>query len=769
MSDLSAAIALMADSEVEVLQALTSRLIPDASPEERPLLIWLNLMARADQIWDISYDYVRVRGMIWMALDALSQAPDTPLRAALLPYTRGYLHYTAAENAFVSSDPARMAHHSRSAAVLVAEALAVLPEDSPLHVLLTARLHYFHGMQAFNEQLGRVLDGNWTETEVAESIARIESHMTAMRPDDPELFTELRAHRIFLEHHARLAASQAPEDAPVRADATVALGVNTYVDDDLMKQVTADAEAGVVDVREWLGLSTEAEFVPEVLQDVFETALGAENMRALMLTLEPLSLHYRDRIYAVIPTIRLVNLGLLSLEYAIELTDADELELQAIVDLIAPHAPEAIILPQPAEDLPDILHPFLAVDALSPGALRDACLARIRATVETLVVDPDINTDIDPLLAELDEVLADCALPEVALSRQTIRYLRDLSSTLITRFLAGMHERYGLDVYKACYDVERDWTSMVTFDELRIDGVAADWPELERQRRMHWMLAPSRESKASHADWVGTEFAIDPTDNLASIRSHRADFLFIRGSQASMYFPDDPYYLIDYEYAGTLRLMLWMRTLVGAFTELSVRYNKRSHYLRSAFLKLSAHPRLRDVLRSEVQVAEHFKLKADEKLSLLQECLMSRYDDHARLLRAVVVKMDLERSRGVLAVRLDKVIATQDFLDRQTRAVVDRAREDRQIKREELQDRQRRFVQIFSTTAAGLYGSSLITVEWVRYALMAVVLTPMAVLVIRTWLEGQKMRQAEEEVEARAQQQLAAVEAILIEQLKWRE
>ena len=147
---------------------------------------------------------------------------------------------------------------------------------------------------------------------------------------------------------------------------------------------------------------------------------------------------------------------------------------------------------------------------------------------------------------------------------------------------------------------------------------------------------------------------------------------------------------------------------------------------------------------------------------------MSRYDDHARLLRAMVTKMDLEHSRGVLAVRLDKVIATQDFLDRQTRAVVDRAREDRMIKREKLQDRQKQFVQIFSTTAAGLYGSSLITVEWVRYGLMAVVLTPVAALVVRTWLQGRTMQQAEEAAEEAAREELAGVEEALAEGLKWK-
>ena len=148
---------------------------------------------------------------------------------------------------------------------------------------------------------------------------------------------------------------------------------------------------------------------------------------------------------------------------------------------------------------------------------------------------------------------------------------------------------------------------------------------------------------------------------------------------------------------------------------------------------------------------------------------MSRYDDHARLLQEVVVKMDLERTRAVLSVRLDKVIATQDFLDRQTRAVVDRAREDRQIKREKLQDRQKRFVQIFSTSAAGRCGSSLITLEWIRYGLMAVVLTPVAALVIRTWMEGRAMQKAEEAAEDAARVELKGIEQALAARLLWRE
>jgi len=766
VSVLDQGIELLADSEMEALQALTTRALSAETTPDRALLSWLNLLSRADQIWDSSYDYVRVRGMIWLALDALSRAPASDLTARLIPYTHAYLHYTAAENAFVSSDPARMAHHSRESGRLMARALEGMAEDDPLHELFSARLHYFKGTHEYAERLGAVLAGEVDG--VGQSIATIESHMAAMLEGDPELYTELRAHRIFLAHHATLAASDAPEDARISADATVLLGIHACIDDDLMKQVTADEVAGAIDVRSWLAVDCEEDFVPEVLQDVFETALGAENMRALQLALDPLILHYRGKIYTVQPTVRLINLGVLSLEFAVELEDADELEVQAIVDLISPHAPEAIFLPERADALPDILHPFLAVDALPAGETRQKCRALIDAAVAALIADPDVNTDIRPLLKELDAAMADVELPEQVFASQAIRYLRDLSTTLITGFLAGVHARYGLDRYKACYDVERDWTSIVTFSELRVDGQRADWTELHHRRRLHWMLAPSRESKASLADWVGTDFAINPADNLAAIRSHRADFLFIRGCQAVMYFPDNPYYLIEYEYTGTLRLMLWMRTLVAAFTELSVRYNQRSHYLRSAFLQLPAHPRLRDVLRGEVLVAEHFKLKTDEMLSLLQECLMSRYDDHARLLRAMVAKMDLEHSRAVLAARLDKVIATQDFLDRQTRSVVDRAREDRMIRREKLQDRQKQSVRIFSTTAAGLYGSSLITVEWVRYGLMAVVLTPVAALVLRTWLQGRKLQQTEEAIEAAAQVELAGVEAALAEGLKWK-
>ena len=766
MSVLEQALELLADSDMEALQALTTRALAADRPPDRPVLTWLNLLSRADQIWDISYDYDRVRGMIWLALDVLLRAPETPLIARLVSYTHAYLHYTAAENAFVSSDPARMAHHSRESGRMMDRALEGMAEDDTLHELFSARKHYFQGTHEYAERLGAVLAGNVDG--VAQSIATIEAHMAAMLEGDPELYTELRAHRIFLQHHAELAASEAPEDARISADATVLLGIHATIDDELMKRVTADEVAGEIDVKSWLGVACEEDFVPEALQDVFETALGMENMRALLLAFDPLILHYRGKVYTVEPTVRLVNLGVISLEYAIELEDADELELQAIVDLISPHAPEAIYLPERADELPDILHPFLAVDALPDGDTRQRCRALIDEAVAALIIDPDVNTEIRPLLERLAAAMADVALPEQAAAIRAIRYLRQFSQTLIDAFLAGVHAQYGLDLYKACHDVERDWTSIVTFSELRMEGRRVDWTELHHRRRLHWMLAPSRESKASLADWVGTEFAIDPADNLAAIRSHRADFLFIRGSQAVMYFPDNPYYLIEYEYTGTLRLMLWMRTLVAAFTELSVRYNQRSHYLRSAFLQLPAHPRLRDVLRGEVLVAEHFKLRADEMLSLLQECLMSRYDDHARLLRAMVVKMDLERSRAVLAARLDKVIATQDFLDRQTRAVVDRAREDRMIKREKLQDRQKQFIRIFSTTAAGLYGSSLITVEWVRYGLMAVVLTPVAALVVRTWLEGRRLQQAEEAAEEAARSELARVEEALAEGLKWK-
>jgi hypothetical protein len=756
---------LFTEGEMSEVSTTTIRMLSEDIPHA-PLVRYLNLIARADQIWDISYDYTRIRGMVWMAIEGLAEAAKSHpiLSDGLVWFAHGYLAYTACEGGFISNDLPRLAHHARQAHAsfskardalepLEHEAAEALRED------IEGRLAYFDGLALYAETLEALLDGTLEDGQLAGVLEVLDGFLVAVEAYDPELSSELRAHRLFLEQHGEHTAS-AP---PLLLDAEVVLGVCAYVDDDLMKRlnhdILNDPDFGEPALSEWLSVSLQGALRTEALQDIFETALGEENMHASVFQLGEMRLVHRGKPYEVTPTLKFSNLGIIALEFALTLEEADEFELQSIVDLIAPYAPEVLLVHGEHDELepPDIRHPFSLIEQLAAIEPDSALLAQARAIIlshaDALARDMNINRDLSDCLEALAPVLA--ALREQAETDPALAplrtmlivhqagsdYFRSLCDHWMAGFLAGCHKRYGLERFKISYDSERDWFSTVKFSSLHSpDGPRRTCPELVNEPRFRWMLCPVREAKASIGDWILADDSL-PT-NLATIRSHRTDFLFIRGNQAWFYFPDDPYYLIDYEYTETLRLMMWIRTLVNAFTELAIAYNKRSDELRRAFLRLGAHPHLRELLRDERRLAEYFKLKADNKLSLLQDCRISRYEDHARLIDAVVTHMDLDRGRALLASRLDKVIATQAFLDRQVEALSAQAREEREIRRVRLSAQNSRFLKSITTIAAGLYGTVLIpfTEEWQRYALIAAIIGPISVLLVRNWLEQRSAR-----------------------------
>lgn len=784
--------ALHAEGDMGDLNAATHRLLNDGTADA-PIVRFLNLLSRADQIWDISYDYTRIRGMLWMGIVGLEASRDDhPVFVpALEAYGRGYMAYTACEGGFISNDTVSLAHHARQAHRHMARARSLL---APLETAAAASLRedidgmlpYFHGLALYAETLGELLDGSLGDGALAAALAQLDDDLEAIEAYDEELASELMAHRLFLEAHAQTTA-QAP---PLVADAHIIFGVCAYVDDDLMKQLNADIIAangfGEAELSEWLRVSLQGSLRTEALQDIFETALGAENMHAAVFQPGELMLLHRGKRYTVTPTLKFCNLGIVALEFALDLEAADEVELLSIIDLIAPYTPEVLLVFGEHDDLqpPDIRHPFVLLEQLAELAPGDPLLAEAMAIVaahaEALSRDININRDLSdcldalaPVVATLrqraaaEEALAPLR-PALVINDGGTDYFRALCDRWMAGFLEGCHARYGLDRFKVAYDAERDWFSTVKFGAIREPGgPLLTAPELVDNQRFRWMVSPAREAKASIGDWIRAEDALPP--NLATIRSHRTDFLYIRGNQSWFYFPDDPYYLIDYEYTETLRLMMWIRTLLSAFTELAIVYNKRSNRLRRAFLSLGAHPQLRELLGDERRIAETFKLKADDKLALLQDCLISRYDDHARLLDAVITHMDLDRGRAMLASRLDKVISTQAFLDRQVEALSAQAREQREIRQVKLSAQQNRFLKSITSIAAGLYGTTLVpfSEEWHRYALIAIIVTPISALLLRNWLEQRRMKADMKAQDDTFRDKLAQVRAELKRALEW--
>ena len=277
---------LFTEGEMSEVSTTTIRMLSEDIPHA-PLVRYLNLIARADQIWDISYDYTRIRGMVWMALEGLAEAAKSHpiLSDGLAWFARGYLAYTACEGGFISNDLPRLARHARQAHAsfskardalepLEHEAAEALRED------IEGRLAYFDGLALYAETLAALLDGTLEDGQLAGVLEVLDGFLVAVEAYDPELSSELRAHRLFLEQHGEHTAS-AP---PLILDAEVVLGVCAYVDDDLMKRlnddILNDPDFGEPALSEWLSVSLQGALRTEALQDIFETALGEENMHA---------------------------------------------------------------------------------------------------------------------------------------------------------------------------------------------------------------------------------------------------------------------------------------------------------------------------------------------------------------------------------------------------------------------------------------------------------------------------------------------------------
>ena len=172
-------------------------------------------------------------------------------------------------------------------------------------------------------------------------------------------------------------------------------------------------------------------------------------------------------------------------------------------------------------------------------------------------------------------------------------------------------------------------------------------------------------------------------------------------------------------------------------------------------------------MQDENQLAEYFKLEADEKLNLLQECMISRYEDHAKLMRATIEKMGLEHAKEALVARINKVVTTQEFLERQIQYVIERFKEQRTIRHDELKRKHEKFVRTITTIAAGIYGTSWITVDWLRYLLILVIVTPISLLLLSNWLKKREMEQNLKANQEAALIEIDKIEQELKKQLEW--
>ncbi len=162
----------------------------------------------------------------------------------------------------------------------------------------------------------------------------------------------------------------------------------------------------------------------------------------------------------------------------------------------------------------------------------------------------------------------------------------------------------------------------------------------------------SREARAGIDDWV---FVPDPHPrNLAQIRSHTSDALYVGENRAFLWYPDDPQFLKT-NTIETVRLVGDLRTLVLTYNATARDDLRRDLERDLDSLKRGASPSQDEQERFEASRDDIaiFRQHAEIALNLLRACTISKYEDHGKLMSRMLLESRASNAQNALEHNFD--------------------------------------------------------------------------------------------------------------------
>jgi len=216
------------------------------------------------------------------------------------------------------------------------------------------------------------------------------------------------------------------------------------------------------------------------------------------------------------------------------------------------------------------------------------------------------------------------------------------------------------------FDPNTGWQTILSCSRLTIvepDGKESD-PTLKLDDQgitshpeFKGFIIQNREARSSFDDWL---FVAMPTyRNLATIRSHETDAMYMGENRAFLYLPDEPQYLIT-QYIESVRLIGDIRTLVLTFnTNAKGQIEQLKSFLDefqrtgNAWTSRFTLKKAQSLLLSRRNEIEVFRMSASKTLDLLRSCTISKYQDHSDLLRAMMQESSIDTFRESLERKID--------------------------------------------------------------------------------------------------------------------
>ncbi|MBX3063119.1 MAG: hypothetical protein KF726_09090 [Anaerolineae bacterium] len=227
---------------------------------------------------------------------------------------------------------------------------------------------------------------------------------------------------------------------------------------------------------------------------------------------------------------------------------------------------------------------------------------------------------------------------------------------MLLRHYAGISENEDEEAYvdldrEFSFDPYSGWQSIIMVNRLAVRNEKGELPEFptEEQRLAalnHYEFKafkiPGREARAGIDDWL---MALVPEDqkNLAHLRSHYTDAMYVGQNRVFMYFPDDPMFILT-QYRDNSRFIGGVRVILLAHRVAA----KRLAHKCAAALYDKEKPVSSEVISSLLGNIQKLRSQITSVFELMQDITLTRFQDHAELMVAMLDEIQAERFKEML-------------------------------------------------------------------------------------------------------------------------
>ena len=715
--------------------------------------------------WQRSYKYNLVRELFYCAQHLLNSCPeadknDLMLKEAFKNLTNMLIAYTHCENSCICNDAEALELYSgicvreEEKGIKIVEALKNDRLTELLLSYLKRNYHYHSGLHIFAETYCKFLMNKIGEKEYNGAMSEINQRLDELYDEGClELASELRAHRENLKRLKDM--KLAKED--IRLPSTeIRWMMTAYVGDNLARTLNNEVfnsnNTGKLKEHFKSNLkkawSTDLEFAPLEIGDIFDTSLGRENTMGLTFSLPAAYTVASGNIYPIEVEVKISVLGVCSIVMKTNLDDVirgsnqDEvpgrnlMHVRTLQSMITPQSGNFLTLwiKESGEPFDEstvrkitrrrrFLHPyeFLTESENVINEFPDQAIP-----TSDLI---ELQNKVQQTYGKLTELAEDHAErpvlkkdEKIQITREQIKNYRREVKELLQKSIEPISQRRDTlriaeKVQDICDEISVQENSYYNLNKLMERILSQDLKNAleienaEKKREIVWVFEPHRNwytylycreiyigQKLAYANdllnsdlkdllvelrearpsletdcTVGADCGeLSDHKNLGPIRSNKHDALYIMENQALMYFPDYPQYITD-QYASTIELVWWIRSLVLAFNKM---VDKQIQETTQRFIhaeKVSVNQDQKDMqdsvdyLQRRINGLERFRAKALNTIKIFESLSVSRYQDHAELMKEMLISSNIQQLKANLEDGLENILRLQRHLNERTR------------------------------------------------------------------------------------------------------